>query len=123
MVEIERKAQELGSEASADRGLYGVICYDIDQSRVPDEALCRAIEQHEAFRKEVSDAIERAEEQGNFGELYHLIILKPVDPLVEALAESDPEPDDEWDYSYQAEKLRGALAKHGGRIVFEGEDG
>jgi len=48
-------------------------------------------------------------------------IAEPVDPLVEALSESDPEPDDEWDYSYQAEKLREALAKHGGRIVFEGE--
>jgi hypothetical protein len=55
------------------------------------DALCRAIEAHEAFRREVSDVVKAAKAYG-FGErLERFIIPKPVDPLVEALGEINGE--------------------------------
>ena len=85
-------------------------------------ALCRAIEQHEAFRQEVSDAVE-----AYFGpkdldvilaghSLSRFIIAKP-DPLVEAIHEVDTGPiwDGTQDY---ANKVRAAIEKRGGKIVW-----
>ena len=58
MTNIEQKALELVDEAARERG------YTVPESTrklsVYVEALCRAIEQHEAFRQEVSDAVELA---------------------------------------------------------------
>lgn len=80
-------------------------------------AHARAIEQHEAFRQEVSDAIQIcmlgpvAEER-----LSPFIIAKPVDPLVEVMQ-------DWWDTDGYAsiETFRAAIEARGGRIVWEGE--
>ena len=51
------------------------------------EALCRAIEQHEAFRQEVSDVVEEYCKGHGIPNYDRFIIPKP-DPLVEALNES-----------------------------------
>jgi len=86
------------------------------------EALCRAIEQHEAFRKEVSDVAESVLE--SFGPTYselddlaRFVIPTQVDPLLDAIRCEFDVMADELD----ASNFREALAKRGGRIVFEGE--
>ena len=81
-------------------------------------AHARAIEQHEAFRQEVSDAaVEYNEHGAQSGWLGfdHFIIAKP-DPLVEAMQ-------DWWDTDGYAsiETFRAAIEARGGRIVWEGE--
>ena len=86
-------------------------------------AHARAIEQHEAFRQEVSDAVTdyfgahlAAEDGGD--KLASFIIAKPKpDPLVEALQEW-------WDADGYAniETFRAALAARGLKIVEVGHD-
>ena len=80
------------------------------------EALCRAIEQHEAFRQEVSDAVSGFFADDGFdrtGLLRRFIIAKP-DPLEEALRDAacDLSTDD------FAEALRASIKKRGGKIVW-----
>ena len=76
-------------------------------------AHARAIEQHEAFKREVSDAIQScmlgpvAEER-----LSPFILPKPVDPLVEAWLDAFPGNHRE-DSVEECEKIRAALAKRG----------
>ena len=90
------------------------------------EALCRAIEQHEQFKREVSDKIEALLEWPSIrsqaiivSNLSPFILPKPADPLVEALNEAgdtNPLSDDAF-----ANAVRVALAKRGGKIVWENE--
>ena len=85
-------------------------------------AHARAIEQHEAFRQEVSDAVEEiAKAWGTadpaWGYLRRFIIAKP-DPLVEVLADMGLKPKGGYDW---ASEFRNTLAARGGRIVWEGE--
>ena len=109
MTEIERKALALIAEIKAERGLSGP---DYLSARA---ALIRAIEQHEAFKREVSDALDE-----EWGEEYclehrrfsHFIITKP-DPLVEALIESLGRTSGQG----EADDLRQALAARGLKIV------
>ena len=112
MTEIERKALALIAEIKAERGLSGP---DYLSARA---ALIRAIEQHEAFKREVSDALDE-----EWGEEYclehrrfsHFIITKP-DPLVEALKELD------WCAPEKAsDLLRAALAARGLKITEIGQ--
>ena len=112
MDDIEKKALEFVNEVN------GTEYTTIFEAYSPDlwEALRRAIEQHEALREEVSDTIERAKEQGNFGELYHLILPKPVDPLVEIVQSKGFS-------AGTAKALREAIESRGGRILFEGVGG
>ena len=86
MTEIERKALALVNEAAHCDEPW--VLDDV-KGGVVFKALCRAIEQHEAFRREVSDAVkcyihtvglDAAKYFGRF------IIPKP-DPLVEVLDE------------------------------------
>ena len=85
------------------------------------EAVHRAIEQHEAFRQEVSDAIVQycgGPKYVLFEPLARFILPKP-DPLVEAVAECD---DGTWDTKAEyADKLRAAIEKRGGKIIFNKE--
>jgi len=53
---IEAKALALVNEVGSER--TGIQASNIDRNHIFQEALCRAIEQHEAFRQEVSDAVE-----------------------------------------------------------------
>ena len=80
-----------------------------------DEALCRAIEQHEAFKQEVSDVMTYIKElyptlPRNF---HRFIIPKPtVDPLVEVLTKAG------WGMpETNAKELRAALGAVGFKIV------
>ena len=75
-------------------------------------AHARAIEQHEAFRQEVSDALEKRGFYIDDRDLGRFIIPKP-DPLVEVL--------DECGFgvsSNAADDIRAAIEKRGGKIVW-----
>lgn len=120
--EIERKALALLNEVARERG----STHDselLDRGFVEGEALCRAIEQHEAFRQEVSDAVENLFAPGCFlegGSLYatlsRFIIAKP-DPLVEAVKDCQFASLYAIE-DYVAKKLRAAIEKRGGKIVW-----
>ena len=85
-------------------------------------ALCRAIEQHEAFRREVSDAVEEAIDRGFYAQaLQSLIIPAPKpDPLVEVIeaARIDPKVASTQEY---ADKIRAALEARGLEIREKGQ--
>ena len=94
MTEIERKALALVNEIERQEGLSD-LTPRIMRGLVMDEALCRAIEQHEAFKREVSDAVRELIEDLRFHfdipadvtaltKLRPFIIAKP-DPLVEVV--------------------------------------
>jgi len=84
MNDIEQKALALVKEVAEHD------CYEIDDARFSDvcAALYRAIEQHEAFRQEVSDAVEQVptKDWDVHPILWRFIIPKPKpDPLVEVI--------------------------------------
>ena len=114
MTETEAKALALLNEFSD----YEVPDLDEAQYSTAIQALCRAIEQHEAFKREVSDAIDSSvltpETEAH---LSRFIIAKP-DPLVEALLETFPRANGA---EGMAADLRAAIEARGGRIVWEGE--
>ena len=84
---IEAKALALVNEVNTERNMS--LYRSINRKFVDHEALCRALEQHEAFKQEVSDAVFAY--YGGYhnasGEpLERFIISKPKsDPLVEVL--------------------------------------
>jgi hypothetical protein len=119
MTEIETKALALVNEVRAERGweplptLYG--------TNYEAEALCRAIEQHEAFKQEVSDEVHDYRQEGR-PEIYfgfdQFIIPKPKpDPLVEVLMEIDHAA--MW-VDKCAEEIRAALGERGWEIREKG---
>lgn len=117
MTDIDPKALALLNEFSD----YEVPDLDEAQYSTAIQALCRAIEQHEAFKREVSDAIDSSvltpETEAH---LSRFIIAKP-DPLVEAIQAAD-EAHPGWESaSDYAQHLRAAIEARGGRIVWEGE--
>lgn len=94
----EDKAQALLNEVVRDWGeAHVVIPNTINRKHdARCEALCRAIEQHEAFRQEVSDAVEAYLKWSDecfiakWDGFDRFIIPKPKpDPLVEVLLEMD----------------------------------
>ena len=113
MTDIEKKALALLNEC----GWGGAHLKRAWNPRY--EALCRAIEQHEAFKREVSDGVVKATHTMAAGKLLEascilaaFIIAKPVDPLVEVINDADDmvrKPDAP---SY-AEAIRAALAARG----------
>lgn len=114
MTDIEQKALALVNEVATPGHVYDLG--NLAQSR-PFKALLRAIEQHEAFRQEVSDAVVAAKAyyEVPMYDLSAFIIAKP-DPLVEAVQ-------DWWDadgYNDVA-NLRAAIEKRGGKIIFNEE--
>ena len=118
MTETERKALALLREVEDERGTTGSP--GINRASNNHEALCRAIEQHEAFRQEVSDAAQEYDDHGSpmawtSFERFIIPASKP-DPLVEALCEMDP---DNCPNGADADNLRAAIEKRGGKIVWE----
>ena len=116
MTETEKKALTLLNEVCAEMDLVIVSSLEVD---MPGErALLRAIEQHEAFKLEVSDAVTKLIDRVSVNErqrvepaLSRFIIAKP-DPLVEVINDADDmvrKPDAP---SY-AEAIRAALAARG----------
>ena len=109
MTETKKKALALLNEICVEMGLDKVRSLELD---MPGErALLRAIEQHEAFRQEVSDAVVAAKAyyEVPMYDLSAFIIAKP-DPLVEALGELA---DRNMEAKQAAETLRAALAARG----------
>lgn len=122
MTDIEKKALALLIEVDPELADWGP---DDVHGLVSFETLCRAIEQHEAFRQEVSDAV-----QGYFGAGYIMsnkntcaydrfarFIIPKHDPLVEAIREMALTDANQAD----ADRLCEAIAKRGGKIVWDGE--
>jgi|688.fasta_scaffold00726_58 hypothetical protein len=93
MTDIEAKALALVNEVEREEG-EKELTRRIMRGLIMDEALCRAIEQHEAFKQEVSDAVESALLDAEDGatirnNLGHFIIPKPKpDPLVEVMKQA-----------------------------------
>lgn len=111
---IEQKALALVNEVRTE---YPLVSSEVASNL----ALCRAIEQYDAFRQGVSDAVVKATHTMAAGKLVAasgilaaFIIPKPVDPLVEALNDLG------WKYDDNgveiATELREALAKRGYEI-------
>lgn len=110
MTNIEQKALALVNEVSD--GFHDVTSvYDIHTAKALRSALCRAIEQHEALRQEVSDAIVKLGFWPDTVDLARFIIAKP-DPLVEVLNDMKDGRAGPTTESYAA-CLRAALAKRG----------
>jgi len=117
MTDIEQRALALLNEVLAERPFGPNDNYIY-------VTLCRAIEQHEAFRQEVSDAVEGtlrsvSHWQGCDVEkfraaLSRFIISKP-DLLVEVLDEIGV-----WDPD-RIDRFRAAIEKRGGKIIFNEE--
>ena len=115
MTDIEAKALALLNEIELERG---ATPYSKLNRHGAAEAIYRAIEQHEAFKQEVSDAVEALLDrflgdglsQGVInGHLHQFIIRKP-DPLVEVMKEAGWSDRD----IYNAEtSLRAALEARG----------
>lgn len=115
MTEIEKKALALVSEVLGVR----LSLFERSDSHI-HEALCRAIEQHEAFRQKVSDAVEHCRACSDPEawtrikfELDRFIIRKP-DPLADAWIEATGN-------TAGMEPLNEALAKRGLKIVETGQ--
>ena len=111
MTDIEQKAQSLFSQVLSERGAMN---RNIDRLVSAHEALFRAIEQHEAFRQEVSDAAQEYEEAGycmGWEGFERFIILKP-DPLVKVLNEISHEGGFD-NFNHYAHRLRAALEARG----------
>ena len=117
MTEIEKKALALVNEAQKIRGLTGSPW---NSPAILNEALYRAIERHEAFAQEVSDAAEQAvaflgtqSEKTHRGRLAialaRFIIAKP-DPLVDLCYSMG--------LKVTGHELRAAIEKRGGKIVW-----
>ena len=121
MTDIDPKALEHACQC-AGRSVHHFDRMALDLPlRASIIAHARAIEQHEAFKREVSDAVEGFYRDNPYeiscycDDLKRFIIAK-TDPLVEALDSLGLEKADEW-----APDIRKALAARGGRIVWEGE--
>ena len=102
MTEIEKKALTLLNESHSP--------YEYAPDDHPVRVLARAIEQHEAFRQEVSDAVEK--HWGNMPCEFDRFIIPKSDPLIEAMVECGF-----GDSSNAASDIREALAKRGFKIV------
>jgi hypothetical protein len=86
MTDIEAKALALVNEVNTERSM-SLYC-SINRKFKDHEALCRAIEQHEAFKQEVSDIVEACKNGGanEWRNLNRFIIPKPKpDPLEDVL--------------------------------------
>ena len=113
MNEIEKKALALVNEIRVNQG-YPPNNLFIRTLGPTTQALCRAIEQHETYKQDVSDAVESyLSGKRSSCILDHFIIPKPtVDPLTAVLAECD------WFNSPTlAADIHEGLAKRGLKIV------
>lgn len=114
----EQKALAQAVAAAGRRMQDYAIMAEENVLRQSIEAHARAIEQHEAFRQEVSDALEKRGFYIDDRDLGRFIIAKP-DPLVEALDEALWEVSNVklTDRELRAVSLR-LNAKRGGKIVW-----
>lgn len=119
MTDIEAKALALVNEVWKERGYPPED--EVRREDIPaHEALCRAVERHEAFKQKVSDAVETHFKSYftpyDLPDIFKQFIIKP-DPLVEVLG------DLEW-YNNSPEcaaELRAALDALGFEIREKGQ--
>ena len=116
MTDIEKKALALLNEVRDERGFR--LNVEMQREDMAQEALCRAIEQHEAFRQVVNcEMLEYRKWCKSVGLQFPLLlerfIISKPDPLVEALAEAGYGSSEEAVYD-----LRAAIEKRGGKIVW-----
>lgn len=82
------------------------------------EAVCRLIEQQDAFRRKLSDDMTRlADKKGLHSELAEYILPEPVDPLLGVAGDAFPETTPHYGMQEAATHLREALTKRGLSIV------
>jgi hypothetical protein len=90
MTDIEAKALALVNKVSDNKHTDARSIHEVYSAVSLSTALCRAIEQHEAFKQEVSDTVEAYLNPNNriySHSLNRFIIPKPKpDPLVDVLA-------------------------------------
>ena len=119
MQTVEERALALVNAVQELRGHPPLARFRSDTTMA--EALMQSIKAHDAFKQEVSDAVNGFERYCTVTDtpfptdLSRFILPKPVDPLVEAICEASVSDADDGD----ASRLRAALAKRGGRIVFK----
>lgn len=115
MSEIEKKALALLNEICAEQGAPRSKVLERDYNRLT-EALCRAIEQREAFKQEVSDVVTRFWPAKMHPAEFQRFVLPKPDPLADVLTECD------WLNSPTlAADIREGLAKRGLMIVETGQ--
>ena len=125
MTEIEAKALALVREVLAERDLSDKRAVRREVSPYT-EALCRAIEAHEAFKQEVSDALvdyfgEHLVAEDGGDALASFIIPNP-DPLVRVINEVIyAQPDGDINEATMAKDLRAALEARGLEIREKGQ--
>lgn len=116
MTEVEKKALALVNEHSD----YEVPDLDEAQYSTAIQALISAVEQYEAFRQEVSEAVEYCVGQGMSGHhratLDRFIIAKP-DPISSGLAVAVEEALELVIGDADAAKLREALGRRGLQVT------
>lgn len=126
MTDIEAKALAFLNDVCAEMGLDKVSSLELD---IPGErALLRAIEQHEAFKREVSDAVEKTANAVYSdsslivsSQMKRFIIAKP-DEATAGLALAVEETLELVIGDEDARRLRAAIEARGGRIVWEGDN-
>ena len=119
MSDIEKKALALAIETRVDDRYR--LCPDPALTFGLWEALCRAIEQHEAFKREVSDAaVEYNEHGAQSGWLgFDHFIITEADEVTAGLALAVEETLELVIGDEDARRLRAAIEARGGRIVWE----
>jgi hypothetical protein len=127
MTDIEAKALALVNEVRTEHGFAVSDSFDRDEYSI-NEVICRAIEQHEAFKQEVSDTVHAfVYESGTtdvWEKLNSFIIPKPKpkpDPLVDAIRECDNDNTYCETVVEYAAKLRAALEARGLEIREKGQ--
>jgi hypothetical protein len=111
--EVRAERQQEIWKGVGDRRGYGIVL----------EALCRAIEQHEAFKQEVSDAAEEYNEAAapmGWEGFDRFIIPKP-DPLVEVIKAMQAEPTTYVTTEVYANRINAALDALGFEIREKGQ--
>ena len=130
MTEIEKQALALLNEVQDERLRISFTHIARDASAC--EALCRAIEQHEAFRQEVSDAVELSIDRsghdglraGHINEYLGRFIIPAPKPdlLIEVLRSVGGDDRDYCDYPIYAKEIRAALDALGFEIREKNDD-
>jgi len=125
MTDIEKKALALLNEVRDERGFR--LNVEMQREDMAQEALCRAIEQHEAFRQEVSDglvelgkAVTSLQIAEATQKLFDRFIIPKTDPLVEVLQEISGEGGYD-NFDHYAYRLRSALEARGLEVRKIGE--
>jgi hypothetical protein len=115
MNDIEQKALALVNEVSDNKHTDARSIHEVYSAVALSTALCRAIEQHEAFRQEVSDAVEAYLNPNNriYSRTLHKFIIPKPDPLIEVLRSVGGDDRDYCDYDIYVKEIRAALEARG----------